>query len=169
MKEVEKIQDLIKSNDPNHIYDALIDIGKKHLYDFEETVNKLLDHDEPEVRRAAIMVLSTYWGRKDFISKSEEIWNNDPDDLVRVTAFISWFSYYAKSNDKKITDQLHQLLTKKELDFDMRKEAFRGIYVVNDKKVPEKIIDNLDFVYSEKEFNDCINWEEVEDLIKESI
>lgn len=167
MNEIDKINGLLRSNDPDSIYDALIDIGKKHLYDFEGTVNELLSHEEPEVRRAAVMVLSTYWERKDFVSISEEIWNNDSDDLVRVTALISWFSYYVGSYDKEVTNKLYYLLSSKDTDFDMRKEAMRGIYLVNGKKVPEKIIDDLDFVYEEEEFHSHVNWDKIQEIIKE--
>ena len=158
---------LLESKNPNDVYSVLIDIGKQGLYEYEEKVWKLLEHEEEEVRRGAVMVLSTYWSRREFISKAHEIWNNDPDELVCVTALIGWFAYFHNTSDKSILNELNQVLRDESLDFDLRKEAFRGIFVVKGLAVPESVIDRLDFVYTKEDFHDRIPWEELDEMFRE--
>ncbi|WP_028973188.1 HEAT repeat domain-containing protein [Spirochaeta cellobiosiphila] len=165
MYDIESIRKKINSDDTFEMYDALIDIGKNELYEFESVVRRFLKHTDSEVRRAAIMVLSTYWERKYIITELENIWKNDIDELVRVTALISWIAYFQNTKDKEITLKLHSLIVDEIVELEIKKEAIKGIYIVNNRKVPEKEIGKLDFVFDEIEFNKHIDWEEINQII----
>lgn len=159
---MDKITSNLHSQDPDQIYDALIDIGKMNLRQFEFDVEKCLHHIEPEVRRGAIMVFGTYWSLPEFRDLAERIWQSDEDDLVRVTAFISWFSYYVGSKDEKVNAILVEILKDKDSDIDIRKEALRAIYLVNSVEPPHRLLSALDLVFDNDQFYNMVSIEDAE-------
>lgn len=163
-EEIEKIKIQLNSGDSEEIYDAIIDIGKKCLYTFEPEVKKMLESEDEEHRRAAIMVFGTYWERENFKDKAWEIYKNDPDEVVQVTAFLNWFSYYKNTKDKKVLKTLLNIL-KEHKNIDIRIEALRGLYLVYGKDTPSgvnKIINKI--YYDEVELNEDIDWIEINEM-----
>src|SRR5690606_13857933 len=99
------------------------------------------------------MVFGTYWERENFKDKAWEIYKNDPDEVVQVTAFLNWFSYYKNTKDKKVLKTLLNIL-KEHKNIDIRIEALRGLYLVYGKDTPSgvnKIINKI--YYDEVELN----------------
>ena len=147
MSTKDKILEKINSNNSEDRYDILIDIGKQLLYDYEEYVFKMLSHEDEETRRAAIQVLGIYWSKESFIPKAEEMWLNDEDDLVRVTALVNWSSFFKNTNNSDVLEKLKIIFTTNE-DVDMRIEALRSIHLVKNITIsPEtqKVLDRLYF------------------------
>jgi hypothetical protein len=159
----------LQSDDIDDIYDALIDIGKGGFKQYKSEVTKFLTHKELDARRAAVMVLGTYWKEKDFIGQAKFIAEHDEDPLVRSTALMAWFFYFENTNNHEVLTELFEKV-KQSLEKPLfRAEAFRGIYVVSGNEVNAKTLRKLEFAEDDNEFNQTVPWDELQTIVSHSI
>lgn len=161
----ENYEALLESSDIDDVYDALIDVGKKELREYETTVWGLLDHRETDVRRAAVMVLGSYWALPDFVDKLFDIWKEDNDDELRATALICWIGYFKKSANKTVINELKTLAYDTQESASVRIEALRGIIKVLGANEDEFDFRKLERTTTYKEFEDSIPWKKFNDLM----
>jgi hypothetical protein len=161
----ENYEELLLSSDIDDVYDALIDVGKKELREYEDTVWNLLEHKETDVRRAAVMVLGSYWALPDFIDKLSDIWKKDKDDELRATALICWIGYFKKSANKTAINELKNLAQAPQESATVRIEALRGIVKVLGANEDEFNFRELERTTTYKEFEDRIPWKKFDDLM----
>jgi HEAT repeat protein len=165
VSDVLKLKEMLSSNDVDDAYDALIDIGKSNRQELINDIKKFLTHEEPDLQRAAIMVLGTYWKVPDFKHELPTILTCSPDDDVRVTALVNWIGYYQGTEDKGIIFKLNDLLRDSNEDIYIRIEAFRSMGRVAKFDINEDIIKSLERATSYAEFENLIPWGIVDELI----
>lgn len=156
-----EIQKRLESNEIDDLCDVITDIGKSCMYEYEDEIWNFLKHTNPEIRNAAIQTISIYWEREKFLSLADEIWNNDPDEEVRIAALGGWFIFYQKTSNKEVLNILDHIL-KNNKNLSLRIEAHRGIYVVaglNEPSLQNKMFFELDDFLSE------VNWLEINEII----
>jgi hypothetical protein len=161
----ENYKELLASSDIDEVYDALIDVGKKDLREYEATVLSLLDHKETDVKRAAVMVLGSYWALPGFVDKLFDIWKKDNDDELRATALICWVGYFKKSANKAVINELKTLAHDTQESASVRIEALRGITKVLGANEDRFDFRKLERTTTYKEFEDSIQWNKFNDLM----
>ncbi|MDG9669339.1 HEAT repeat domain-containing protein [Hahella sp. CR1] len=166
---IASLKEKLASEDIDDIYDALIDIGKTDCYELMEYVRRFLQHPEPDLKRAAIMVLGTCWSIPDFKHELIPLMSKDEDDDVRATALINWVGYYAGTKDPAVLLTLNDLLRDKTEDLFVRMEALRGIARVAQTDIDEKLMRELERASSYAEFESLIPWDWVDDIIAHTV
>jgi hypothetical protein len=154
----------LSSSDIDDVYDALIDIGKKELRQFESKVYSFLDHQETDIRRAAIKVLGCYWNVEGFDDTLHNIWKNDQDDDVRLTALICWIGYFLDTKSPNIARELKVLAKDGQEDKFMRLEALRGIVNVLGASEDDINFNELKRISGYKAFEESIPWKKIDNI-----
>ncbi|ABC29818.1 hypothetical protein HCH_03052 [Hahella chejuensis KCTC 2396] len=165
---IARLKEKLASEDIDDIYDALIDIGKTDCYELMEDVRRFLQHLEPDLQRAAIMVLGIYWAVPDFKHELVPLMSKDVDDDVRATALINWVGYYAGTKDPAVLLRLNDLLRDKTEDIFVRMEALRGLFRVAQSGIDDTLMRQLERAPSYAEFESLIPWELVDKLIEKA-
>lgn len=161
----ENYEELLSSSDIDDVYDALIDVGKKELREYEDIVWKLLDQKETDVRRAEVIVLGSYWALPDFVDNLFDIWKKESGDELRATALICWIGYFRKSENKTVINELKALAQDATESASVRIEALRGITKVLGANKDEFNFRDLERTTTYKDFEDLIPLEKFNDLM----
>lgn len=159
---MENLKLQLKSQDPDQVYDALIDIGKGGYMQFEKDVVNFLTSDDVELRAAAIRVLGFYWQLDKYASVAEEMFLNDSDDWVRAVALMAWSAYYRNSNDKQVLQKLYNTLQNESESTSVRSEAYRAMWAVSSIQPPDWPRTDIDNIEEE------VEWDLVQKLVREA-
>jgi len=165
MNDMQKFHKALKSDDIDEVYDALIDIGKSDTKELEPEVWSFLKNDEPDLKRAAIMVLGTYWKNPTFKDAVKTILENDLDDDVRVSALINWASYYENTNDVNVKKKLLNLIEDDAEDLFIKIEALRGLYRVSGVKHDENKFREIERIQKYTDFEKLVPWDDVKEIM----
>jgi len=165
MLDKQQIEEALTSDDVDDLYDAIIDIGKSGLREFESDVRSFLDHEEVDLKRAAIMALGTYWKLPDFKDTAISILNLDEDDDVRVAALINWTGYYDSTSDHTVIHELGKYIKNDSEDLFIRIEALRALYKVTGYNYNEDEFRKIEGIQSYSDFNKLVPWTIVEEII----
>lgn len=95
MKKSNKLNTKLSSSDPDEIYDAIIDIGKEWLQEYEDKIASFLSHEDAMLRSGAIRVLGFYWKLDKYKSVAKDMLLNDEDEETRSVALMSFSAYLA--------------------------------------------------------------------------
>ena len=120
----------LSAEDPDDIYDALIDIGKGGLESLAEAVAPFLTHRKGFLRGAAIRVLAFYWQLPEYRETAERMWRSDHDEEVQGIALMGWAQYAAGSKDPAIQRILIDLLLDSDAGEELRAQAWMSLVSV---------------------------------------
>lgn len=149
------VEDLGNEQGRDELYGLLIDIGKRVELSAEQrnelkgTILQYCNHEDEQVRSAAIRVLCFYWGMSEFRDKAFEMFANDKEDEgTRSDALSAWANTYRNSNDAKVLELLIGVLKNETLPLIVRAGAYSSFFVVSSlqpKDWPDMDLDWDDF------------------------
>lgn len=166
MNDVAEIKLKLSSSDVDDVYDALIDIGKQEHRCLEKEVWDFLTHEEPDLQRAAIMVLGTYWKLPEFSEKARALLNSSSDDDVRVAALINWVGYYEGTKDANVITVLNDFIRDSSEDIFIRLESVRGLFRVYGETIADDKMRALERVQSYSEFDNLAPWDDIDRIVE---
>lgn len=159
------LQEKLNSTNSNERYDAIIDIGKGEHRQLQPEVIKFLSHNDSEARRAAIIVLGTHWQVPEVIDTLENLWRNDPEELVRVAALIAWSGYFAKTKNKPAMKKLFQILIDDVEELQVLIEALAGIFRISGLELSQFGLANIYRINDFDEFKSKVPWDELDKIM----
>lgn len=118
------------SSSVNEIDRQLRKIGKKLIYSREPEVRACLDHEDEDIRIAAIRVLGFYWQKLEFKDELMGIFKADKSDYVRRFALSYWAGYHAATKDKKVLFFLKTIFENTNENNGVRMAALKAILEV---------------------------------------
>ncbi len=155
-------------------FDAFALIKEQNLIVLAKEIYDLLDHEDKIIRKEAVALLgfTTRLHVPEFRDKAYEIFLNDPDDSVKSTALIAWVSYFFKSNNPKVLEILYAILIDNNNSFNIREMSYCGIFSTIDLLFAERVNIDLNTRHlhdgdDPEEFNKQINWEWLEDVMRQ--
>ena len=109
---------------------ALMQVGKRRLLEFRSDVDRHLTSSNPAVRGAAIQAAAFHWRLPEYREVAQRMAEAEEDALTRSYAVTAWSSYHAASKDKDVMGRLRDLLYDRQLPWEVRDAAYRGLMVV---------------------------------------
>lgn len=144
MPDIELLRNMLFSGDIDEAYDALIDIGKGEVRILKDEVRKFLDHKEPDLQRAAIMVFGTFWQLPEFKDELVGIFLNSPDNDVRFAALVNWTGYFWRTKNREVLRRLDDIVTDSNEDGFVRVAALRGMFMISGEEIDTKLLNQLE-------------------------
>ena len=125
--DVEGLRRRLAAEDPDDIYDALIDIGKAGATSLVRDVSRFLRHRHGFLRGAAIRVLAFYWQHPDYRDIAGHMWRCDSEEEVQGIALMCWCQYAAGSGDPAIQRILIDLIRDEGAGEELRAQAWMSL------------------------------------------
>lgn len=95
---------------PEGLYSVLHDFGEAHFYAAEPDMAGLLGSEDPELRHAAISVLTFHWNKRAYRDQLQRLMIRDPAEYVRAIAARGLGHLFTESQDTALTRALLQKL-----------------------------------------------------------
>jgi len=150
--------------------------GKEELWELVSDIFEMLECKSPELRGEAIITLSfdTKLQSPEAKDIAYKMWledeDEDEDEDVRGRALRAWTAFYTNAKDPKILKKLYEIIKSKNHPVAHRFEALRNIYAVSKVKSESYNPYSRKFCdYPEKtheEFEQLVDWQEVESILK---
>lgn len=115
---------------PDEAYHAVAIFGKKHFLDALPDVERLLAHEDAELRNIALVVLGFDWHKEEHWKTALDMLQHDPDDNNRLTAASVLGSLKKNTEDQLIIRVLAQVVHNANEDLFVRKAAYYAMKAI---------------------------------------
>lgn len=112
------------------IYRAIQAFGEMNFQEARPEVERLLHHEEPELRHVALKVLTRYWRLPEHWKTAREVLEHDPDAECRIRAATDLGSLKMNTQDKATLAVLAQVVQNQQEDFIVRASAYAAMKAV---------------------------------------
>jgi hypothetical protein len=159
----------------SNIIAQLTNIGRDKIYELAEEVYLYLDDPYSEFRVEAVKTLgwNTRLGIDEFCkNQAFKIWEQDPNEDVRVVALGAWSNYYAMTKNKDVLQKLYDILVSEKYYCRARAWALEGFLRVSSHF--EGSGRGYDFfalcdLKEHEEFNKAVDWNRVSQIMTECV
>jgi hypothetical protein len=154
---------------------ALINVGKKQIYELADEIYPYLNDPFSEFRAEAVRTLgwSSRLRIKEFcLNQAYDIWEKDPDEEVKIAALAAWERYYSETKNAEVMRKLYDILTSKNHCIGIRTYALDGILDIADaREYPGEAYDilNLGDLEDHEEFDKAVDWDRVNRIMTECV
>lgn len=153
---------LFASSDPSDLSSAISQAGKRGLEEYRDRVASFLEHEDPELREAAIWTLAFHWRLSAFEQQARAMGYSDPDDLVRARAITAWARFHDGTNDPKLLREMVSILLDSAASRSARASAFGAVLTISGFPAT-RYSDQMKDTHRDVEKN--VDWALVRDLL----
>lgn len=122
--------DLFPWNDPDDLLEALYGIGKEPKPELRDSVARLLEHEDPDIREEAIRILVTRWKDYSFRAHTVNALRFDADVAVRSAAAFGVASVSTEKNQAEDTRFLLAILLDESQPKNLRGAVYDALLII---------------------------------------
>jgi hypothetical protein len=154
---------------------ALINVGKKQIYELADEIYPYLNDPFSEFRAEAVRTLgwSSRLAIREFcLNQAYDIWEKDLDEEVKIAALEAWCYYYSETKNKDVIKKLHDILLSKIYPSQIRAWALKAFLEVSGfLEGPRERHRTLDLGDLEDpgEFDKAVDWDRVNRIMTECV
>jgi hypothetical protein len=150
-------------NDPDDLLNALYQVSREPVPELRDSVERLLEHDDPDIREEAIRILLTRWKDLSFRPQVINVLQSDPAPNVKSAAAFGVAATSTDENRAQDSQLLLSVLRDEGEHLDVRAAAYDALMILHRKGVGEG---GWPFTTKKSEFNPArdVDWSWIRSL-----
>jgi HEAT repeat protein len=126
---------------PDEIYNVLVDFGRMRFLEARPDVERLLHHEDQQVRYMALNVLTLDWHLKEYWKTALDVLEHDPDDDNRLRAATVLDALKKNTGDPLVLRALARVVRNENENEFVRKAAYHAMQsILHDPTPRERLV-----------------------------